>query len=44
MPAKKQHFEETDSGAAGLAWLLAAVLAVTVGLPLAAGILLRYIG
>jgi hypothetical protein len=41
--AKPVNIEQTDSGASGLAWLLAAVLAVTIGLPVVAGMLLRYI-
>jgi hypothetical protein len=42
--ARHDRIERTDSGAAGLVWLLAAVLTVSIGLPIVAGMLLRYTG
>jgi hypothetical protein len=44
MATRNEQVDLTDSGATGLVWLLAAMLAVSIALPLAAGALLRYIG
>jgi hypothetical protein len=45
MASKDKPFEEIDGGAtSSLLWLLAAVMGVSVGLPVAAGAFLRYMG
>jgi hypothetical protein len=41
---KYEHIERTDTDPAGLAWVLAAVLTVSIGAPLVAGAFLRYFG
>jgi hypothetical protein len=40
--SRHEHFEQSDSGVTRLAWLLAAVLALSIGVPVAVGMLFRF--
>jgi uncharacterized membrane protein YphA (DoxX/SURF4 family) len=41
--SENEPTERSDAGVNRLAWLLAAVLTISIGIPLVAGLLLRYV-